>query len=301
MLSVAGRHHGVWANIGAKSLLWYNQAAFDAAGYDEPADWQSLMALSERMVADGNTPFCLGVFSFEATGWPATDWLETILLRSEGPEFYDQWVAHQIPFDHPAVVSALEKVGTMVHTPGFRGSRLIEETSWDEAYALAGQEPPPCWLTPAAAFARPFFGDAPMAVAPFPSIDPSFAPAVLGAGDVALPLIDRPEVRAVMRAITSPDWGSGWARTGTPLDFVPPHRDFDVGQFQDPIMSSIAAQLADAVEADMFRFDGSDLMPYEIGFGPLLTELTEFVSDPNKTARETLAAVEQSWQNRYGD
>jgi alpha-glucoside transport system substrate-binding protein len=66
-------------------------------------------------------------------------------------------------------------------------------------------------------------------------------------------------------------------------------------------MSSIAAQLADAVEADMFRFDGSDLMPYEIGFGPLLTELTEFVSDPNKTARETLAAVEQSWQNRYGD
>lgn len=300
MISVGGLHHGVWTNIGAKSLLWYNQAAFEDAGYDEPADWQSLMALSERMVAEGNTPFCLGVFSFEVTGWPATDWLETILLRSEGPEFYDRWVTHRVPFDHPRVIAALEKVGAMVHTPGFRGPRLIEETSWDEAYALAGQDPPPCWLTPAAAFARPFFGDAPMAVAPFPSIDPSFAPAVLGAGDVALPLTDRPEVRAVMRAIASPEWGAEWARTGTPLDFVPPHRDFDVGLFQDPIISSIAGQLADAVDADMFRFDGSDLMPYEIGFGPLLTELTEYVSDPNKTAREPLSAVEQAWQNRFG-
>jgi alpha-glucoside transport system substrate-binding protein len=299
MISVAGRQHGVWANIGAKSLLWYNQAAFEDAGYAEPADWQSLMSLSDRMVADGNTPFCLGVFSFETTGWPATDWLETILLLSEGPEFYDRWVGHDVPFDHPAVVAALEKVGIMVHTPGYRGSRLIEETSWDEAYSLAGQDPPLCWLTPAAAFARSFFGDSPMAVAPFPGIDPTFTPAVLGAGDIALPLTDRPEVREVMRAIASADWGSGWARNGTPLDFVPPHRDFDVGLFQDPIMSSIAAQLAEGVDADMFRFDGSDLMPYDIGFGPLLTELTEYVSDPTKSPQETLAAVEMAWQNRY--
>lgn len=297
LISVGGRHHGVWSNIGAKSLLWYNQDAFEDAGYVTPTDWPSLIALSDQMVADGNTPWCLGVFSFDVTGWPATDWLETILLLSEGPELYDQWIGHQIPFDHPAVVSALERVGTMVHTPGYRGSRQIGETSWDEAYSLAGQDPPACWLTPAPAFARPFFGDAPMAVAPFPYIDPSFAPAALGAGDIALPLTDRPEVRAVMRAIASPEWGSGRAQTESPLDFVPPHRDFDVGLFQDPIMSSIATYLSRSVDADMFRFDGSDLLPYEIGFGPLLTELTDYVSDPSKSARESLSAVEKAWQD----
>ena len=53
LISVGGRHHGVWSNIGAKSLLWYNQDAFDNAGYVPPTDWQSLMALSDRMVADG--------------------------------------------------------------------------------------------------------------------------------------------------------------------------------------------------------------------------------------------------------
>jgi alpha-glucoside transport system substrate-binding protein len=294
LISVDDRHHGVWSNIGAKSLLWYNPTAFESAGYSVPADWQSLTTLSDQMVADGNTPWCLGVFSFDVTGWPATDWLETNLLLSEGPEFYDRWVAHDVPFDHPAVVSALERVGTMVHTPGYLTSRPIEETGWDEAYSLAGLDPPQCWLTPAAGFVRTYFDE--VAVAPFPRIDPAYAPAVLGAGDIALPLTDRPEVRAVMRAIASPEWGSVRAQTQT-SDFVPPHRGFDTGLFQDPIISSVAAQLSESVDAGMFRFDGSDMMPYDIGFGPLLTELTEYVSDPSKSAGETLAAVEEAWKN----
>ncbi len=294
LISVDGRHHGVWSNIGAKSLLWYNPAAFEGAGYVMPADWQSLMALSDQMVADGNTPWCLGVFSFDVTGWPATDWLETALLLSEGPEFYDRWVAHDVPFDHPAVVSALERVGTMVHTPGYLTSRPIEETGWDEAYSLAGLDPPQCWLTPAGGFVRSYFDE--VAVAPFPRIDPAYASAVLGAGDIALPLTDRPEVRAVMRAIASPEWGSVRAQTQT-SDFVPPHRGFDTALFQDPIISSVAAHLAESVDAGMFRFDASDMMPYEIGFGPLLTELTDYVSDPSRSAQETLAEVEEVWQN----
>jgi DNA-binding SARP family transcriptional activator/ABC-type glycerol-3-phosphate transport system substrate-binding protein/tRNA A-37 threonylcarbamoyl transferase component Bud32 len=299
LIAVGGRNHGVWSNIGAKSLLWYNSEAFADAGYAPPADWESLMSLSDQMVADGNTPWCLGVFAFDATGWPATDWLETVVLLSEGPEFYDQWVTHHIPFDHPKVVAALEKVGTMVHTPGYLLPRLIEETSWDEAWFLAAEEPPQCWLTTAPDFARPFFDGAPMAVAPFPRLEAAYNPAVLGAGDIALPLTDRPEVRAVMRAISSPEWGSARAE-GLDQDFVSPHRGFDTSRFQDPIMRSIADQLAGSVDASMFRFDGSDLMPYDIGFGPLLTELTDYVSDPAKSAEETLSVVEEAWQNETG-
>ena len=71
------------------------------------------------MVADGQTPFCLGIESGGADGWPATDWVETIVLRTAGPEFYDQWIKHQVPFDDPLVVDAIRTVGEMVHTPGF--------------------------------------------------------------------------------------------------------------------------------------------------------------------------------------
>jgi alpha-glucoside transport system substrate-binding protein len=208
-------------------------------------------------------------------------------------------VTHQIPFDHPKVVAALEKVGRMVHTPGYLLPRLIEETSWDEAWLTAAEEPPQCWLTTAPGFAKPFFDGAPMAVAPFPRLDAAYTPAALGAGDIALPLTDRPEVRAVMRAISSPEWGSARAE-GLDQDFVSPHRGFDTSRFQDPIMRSIADQLAGSVDAGMFRFDGSDLMPYDIGFGPLLTELTDYVSDPAKSAEEALSVVEEAWQNETG-
>ena len=297
LIAVDGRHHGVWTSLFAKSLLWYNGTAFEEAGYAVPADWDTMMLLSDQMVLDGQTPWCLGVFSFDTTGWPATDWLETILLTSEGPEFYDRWVAHEVPFDHPAVVSSLEDVGKLVHSPGYVMPRLIEETGWDEAWFLASQDPPQCWMSPAPGFARTFFGDAPMAVASFPRIDPAFAAAVMGGGDIALPVTDRPEVRAVMRAIASPSWGSLRAQTETPPDFVPPHREFDVELFEDPIMSYLSTLVTESVDAEMFRFDASDLMPYEIGFGPLLTELTGYVSDPGRSAQEALSAVEAAWND----
>jgi alpha-glucoside transport system substrate-binding protein len=253
------------------------------------------MALSDRMVADGNTPWCLGIFSFDVTGWPATNWLESVLLRTEGPAFYDSWVAHEIPFDHPAVVAALEQVGTLVRTPGYTMPGLIEETGWDEAWWLASQDPPECWLSPAPDFAMSFFDEAPMTAGPFPTISPAYSSATLGSGDIALPVWDRPEVRAVVSAIASPEWGSGWAQGPYPLDFTPPHRDFDVDLITDPTLNAITGVINEAVRADMFRFDGSDLMPYEIGFGPLLAELTDYMSNPEKSAQETLTTVEQAW------
>ncbi|MET0565939.1 MAG: BTAD domain-containing putative transcriptional regulator [Acidimicrobiia bacterium] len=297
MASLAGRQHAVWTRLGAKSLLWYNASEFDRAGYVLPGDWADLMTLSDQMVADGRTPWCLGIFAFDATGWPATDWLETVLLLEEGPEFYDRWVDHDVPFDHPAAVAALEKVGTLVHTPGYMMPRLIEETGWDEALFLASQDPPQCWLSPAPDFAMGSFSDATMSAAKFPRIDPDYSPAMVGAGDLALPVADRPEVRAVMRAIASPAWGSGWAQSPFPLDFTPPHRDFDVGLITDPLLSSISAAVSKSVEADMFRFDGSDLMPYEVGFGPLLAELTDYVSNSDRSAEDALSAVESAWND----
>ena len=59
------------------------------------------MALSDQMVADGNTPWCVGFESGGATGWPATDWMEDIMLRTAGPDVYDQWVSARDPVQRP--------------------------------------------------------------------------------------------------------------------------------------------------------------------------------------------------------
>ncbi len=46
-----------------------------------------------------------------ATGWPATDWVEDIMLRTQSPETYDKWVTNETKFDSAEVVGAIEEFG----------------------------------------------------------------------------------------------------------------------------------------------------------------------------------------------
>jgi len=114
-----GEHYGIPTNINLKSMVWYPKDDFDAAGYTVPETWDELMALSDQIVADGGTPWCVGFESGTATGWPATDWMEDIMLRTAGPDVYDQWVSHEIPFNDPAVVTAAETFGEVMFTDGY--------------------------------------------------------------------------------------------------------------------------------------------------------------------------------------
>lgn len=66
---------GVWNRGFMKSLVWYPKKAFDASGYKVPETWDEMLALSDQIVKDGGTPWCIGIESQAATGWPATDWV----------------------------------------------------------------------------------------------------------------------------------------------------------------------------------------------------------------------------------
>ena len=288
-----GRQYGFFVRLGAKSLIWYKPDTFQTAGYDVPSTWDDLLVLSDQMVRDGRAPWCLGVFAFDATGWPATDWLENFVLQSEGPGFYDRWTNHEVSFDHPAVVAALEKVGQLAHTPGYTTSRLIEETGFDEAILLGSQRPAQCELIPFPDFAQGLFGDQQMAVMRFPPVDPAYTASMEGGGDVAVAMSDRPEVRAVIRGLASPEWGRIWAPTAN--NFLPAHVGFDLEIYGDPLRASIAAFVSQANDAGLWRFDASDQMPTDIAFGPLHEALTRYVSDPTVSAKEALAEVEQAW------
>ena len=96
-----GKHYGLPTNINLKSMVWYPKKAFDAAGYTVPTTWDEMLALSDKIVADGSTPWCVGFESGGATGWPATDWMEDIMLRTAGTETYDKWVQARDPVQRP--------------------------------------------------------------------------------------------------------------------------------------------------------------------------------------------------------
>ena len=115
-----GEHYGIPTNINLKSMVWYPKAAFDAAGYKVPTTWDEMLALSDQIVADGGTPWCVGFESGSATGWPATDWIEDIMLRTAGLDTYAKWATHQIPFNDPSVLNAAKIFGNIMFHPGLR-------------------------------------------------------------------------------------------------------------------------------------------------------------------------------------
>ncbi len=103
--------YGFFYNVNVKSLVWYVPENFEDADYEVPETMEDLIALSEQMIADGETPWCIGLGSGPATGWPATDWVEDIMLRTQSPEDYDAWVTNNLAFNDPKVVEAIETFG----------------------------------------------------------------------------------------------------------------------------------------------------------------------------------------------
>ncbi|HOF03257.1 MAG TPA: extracellular solute-binding protein, partial [Atribacterota bacterium] len=66
--SYQGKLHAVFISADLKSMVWYNPKAFAAGGYTVPGTWDELMALSDKMVADGKTPWAIGLESGAASG-----------------------------------------------------------------------------------------------------------------------------------------------------------------------------------------------------------------------------------------
>ena len=193
-----GEHYGIPTNINLKSMVWYPKDDFDAAGYTVPTTFDEMIALSDQIKADGGTPWCVGFESEAATGWPATDWMEDIMLATAGTETYTQWVNHEIPFNDPAVQNAGELFGDIMFTDGYvlGGADQTPSIAFGDAPGPMFQDPPGCWLHRQASFITAFFPeDAEAGVDydwfPFPAVDQQ---GTLFAGELAVVFSNRPEV-----------------------------------------------------------------------------------------------------------
>ena len=140
--TVDGKFYAAALGANVKSFVWYSPQAFKDKGYEVPKTWAELLALSDKIVADNPDgdvkPWCAGIESGDATGWPATDWIEDVMLRTAGPETYDKWVKHEIPFNDPAVATALAEVGKILKNDkyvngGFGDVKTIASTSFQDA------------------------------------------------------------------------------------------------------------------------------------------------------------------------
>ena len=133
--SVNGTFYAAPQSANMKSLVWYSPKAFAAAGYTVPTTWADLMALSDKIAAAGKgNAWCGGIGSGTATGWPATDWLEEVVLGKEGGDVYDKWVSHDIKFSDPQIIDAMNVVKNWMLNPKYVGNvKAIATTTFQNA------------------------------------------------------------------------------------------------------------------------------------------------------------------------
>jgi alpha-glucoside transport system substrate-binding protein len=302
LVEVNGEHWGLPTNVNLKSMVWYPKDDFDEAGYAEPATWDEMLALSDDIVADGGTPWCVGFESAGATGWPATDWMEDIVLRTGGTEVYDGWVSHEVPFSDPAIKRAAEVFGDIMFNPDYvlGGAADTPSIAFTEAPLPMFDEPPGCWLHRQASFiiaAAPFPEDAKAGVDydwfPLPPIDEE---GTLIAGEFAVvgTAGNRPEVVDFLNRFISEDvqCAQGGAAASSRIS---PNVNVAPDCYVNEILAESAAIITEAIQNDTARFDASDLMPADVGSGSFWTGMVTYMQEGPDSLDSVLQEIDESW------
>lgn len=297
-----GEHYGLPTNINLKSMVWYPKDDFDAAGYEVPETWDDLIALSDQIVADGSTPWCVGFNSEGSTGWPATDWMEDIMLRTAGADVYDEWVNHEIPFDDPAVVTAGETFGEIMFGEGYvlGGAETTPDIAWGDAPGPLFEDPPNCWLHRQASFVTSqtsFPEDAEAGVDydwfPFPSIDQE---GTLFAGELTVvgSNANRPEVVDFLEKFIAQEvqCEMGGVQASSRIS---PNVEVGPDCYVSDLLADASVILTGSLEDGTGRFDASDLMPPEVGSGTFWSGMMTYMTDGPDSLEDVLAEIEASW------
>jgi len=298
LVEVDGQHYGIPTNVNLKSMIWYPVEDFEDAGYEVPETWDDLLALSDQIVADDSTPWCVGFESGGATGWPATDWMEDIMLRTAGTDVYDQWVTNEIPFDDPAVQNAGEIFGEVMFGEGYvlGGADQTPSIAFGDAPGPMFQDPPGCWLHRQASFINAFFPEDAEAGTdfdwfPFPPIDQE---GTLIAGEFAVSFRDAPEIRDFLEQFASEEVQC--AMGGDPgSSRLSGNVDVGADCYANEILADSSEVVSTAIEEGTARFDASDLMPAQVGAGSFWTEMMSYMQGGPDALVPSLEAIQATW------
>ena len=287
--------YGMFYRIDVKSLVWYSPAAMDEMGYDIPETMEELKALTDQIVEDGGTPWCIGLGSGAATGWPATDWVEDMMLRTQTPEDYDAWVSNELKFDDPKVIEAIEEFGYFAKNDDYveGGAQSVASTDFRDSPAGLFEIPPGCYMHRQASFIPAFF---PEGTVVGEDVDFFYFPAyeerdlgkpVLGAGTLFAITDPSEAATAMIEFLKLPLSHELWMAQG---GFVTAHAGANPEAYSD---DSLRAQGEILQNATTFRFDASDLMPGEIGAGAFWTGMVDYVT--GASAEDAAASIQERW------
>ncbi len=298
--TVNGKLYGLLVSMNVKSLVYYPKPAFTDAGYTIPKSIPELLALTDKIRASGTSPWCLGIESGAATGWPATDWFEDLILHQQGVTKYNQWVSHQIKFASPEVKQAAATFSQIAFTEGdvVGGRKSIASNNYNTAANPMFKTPPGCFMYKQGNFVAAPGGfpdsvikdiDNKVGVFGFPPATAGGDDPVLGGGDMAaLFSPNNNAAKSILRYMSTKDFGASDAKLG---NYISPHKDFDQSNYPNNVVRDAANV---AYKATAFAFDGSDQMPGVVGSGSFWKDMTAWISG-QQSEDDALKRIDTSW------
>jgi alpha-glucoside transport system substrate-binding protein len=254
---------------------------------------EELQDLTKKIAADGEKPWCIGLGSDAATGWPATDWVEDMMLRTQTPEVYDGWVANTVKFNDPRVIEAIEAYGWFAKNDAYvdGGSKAVATVSFKDSPKGMFGSPPKCYMHRQASFIPAFFPEGKQEEADF-FYFPSFSSKklgnpVLGGGTIMTITKDSKGARAFMDYMMHPQSSEIWMAEG---GFLTPLKSVNLDKYKT---KQLRKQGEIFLNATTFRFDGSDLMPGAVGAGSFWKGMVNYSG--GQSAKEVADEIQKSW------
>jgi alpha-glucoside transport system substrate-binding protein len=267
-----GKTIGVFIKSALKGLIWYNTGVFTG---EAPTTWDAVTGADK----DGaENLWCVGLESGADSGWPGTDWVEDIVLRSAGPDVYDKWVNGEQKWNSPEIKAAFETFGEVI-ADTYGGATLINSTNFGDGGNPLFTDPPGCLFHHQASFITDFFkkqggaADGEFDFFPMPDINADYAGAFTGAGDLFGLFSDKAAAKDLLKYLTTAEAQQIWVDRGGALS-----GNTKVTKYPDPVSQRSAEILTGA---KIFRFDGGDLMPSAMK-ADFFRAMVDFTEDPTK-------------------
>lgn len=278
-----------------KGYVWYSPAEFEEKGYEIPTTLDELDTLADTIAEEGDhKPWCASYASDAATGWPVTDWIEDYVLRLHGPEVYDQWYKHEIPFNDPAIVESFDAVGDILKNEEMVGdvtAGLSIPFGEGGLPILDGQ----CSLHHQASFYEGFWGDG-IEVAPdgdvfafiLPPVEADSPLAVTGGGEIVGAFSDAEAVQAFQAFLSSDTWANNRVELG---GVISANNGLDASLASSALLEQSIEILQDPETT--YRFDASDLMPGAVGGNSFFTGIVDWIG--GESSKSVADKIEASW------
>jgi alpha-glucoside transport system substrate-binding protein len=258
---INGKHYLEIVKSQLKGMIWYSPKVFTGT---PPATWDDLLKIQPP---SGTKLFCAAFESGAASGWPASDDLDNILLRQVGPDVYKNWYQGKVKFTDPQIKQAYQTFGQMVSDANLYGGKdYALSTNFQKVGDGLFTTPPNCEFLEQATFIAGLFlqdnpdvkGGTDYNAFIHPKFNDQFGDDVINFFDNFVMYNDTPQARALMAYMITQPAQEIWVAQGGTLGA---NKNVGADKFTDPALNS-AFKIAQTAKTAVLT--AGDYMPTDM-------------------------------------